>query len=113
MCSLDPKPLVWVCPGLFLCTQQDRAPSRLIGGISRAQILGLQETRRVFLWLSHKGGSAGLFPGKLHGISAPYSPSQTPPECEYVAVPSAGVKKQDGRKERRKEKDIQNKTKQN
>ena len=35
-------------------------------------------------------------------MAAPYSPSLTPLECVYIALSSAGVKMQDGRKGRRK-----------
>ena len=43
-----------------------------------------------------------MFFWKVCGMAALYSLSLTPSESVYVAVISAGVKMQDGRKERRK-----------
>ena len=43
---------------------------------------------------------------------APYSPSLTPPAFVYVAVSSAGVEVQDGRKARGKEKNRKKKKRQ-
>ena len=41
-------------------------------------------------------------PRKVHGLAAPYNESLTTPESVYVAVSSARVKMQGGRKERKR-----------
>ena len=50
------------------------------------------------------GVSASLFPRRVYGMAAPYHQSLVPSESVYAAVSSVGVKMQDGRKERIKEK---------
>ena len=47
-----------------------------------------------------RGGSANLLPGRVYGMTVPYSQSLTPPEPAYVAVSSAGIRMQDERKGR-------------
>ena len=79
-----------------------------MGGMSTAQIFGLPEPRREFLWLSVRG-KCQSDPGEGYGVAAPYSPCLAPSEFMYVAVSSTGVKIRDRRKERRKK--VQNKTK--
>ena len=46
-----------------------------------------------------RGGSANLLPGRVYGMTVPYSQSLTPPESVYATVSSAGVKMQGGKKE--------------
>ena len=50
-----PQPLAWVYLGLCPLTWLGETPSRPVGEAFRSQILGLLETRWMFLWLALRG----------------------------------------------------------
>ena len=67
---------------------------------SKDQILGLLDARRVFPWFSLEV-EVPVFPRGVYGLAVPYCESLTTPGSDYVAVSSARVKVQGGKKERK------------
>lgn len=82
---------VWVCPRLFPWTKQGKAPNKIAGWTSRAQSLGLLETRKSFLsypmrWKCHCGSQENGWNG--HALTL----VSNTPESDFVAVFQKGMK---------------------
>ena len=76
-----------------------------MGRVSRAHILVLLEPQGCFYGSPMSGKcQSGSQESVWNGCTL--KPVSNTPESAYVAVSSAGVKMQDGRKERRKEKEV-------